>query len=151
MTDNGEGEYEVGYGNPPKATRWMKGGRSPNPRGRPRKKLVLERARSTRQIHDDIIAVMEEDVVVRTPKGQKRIPASLALLKKAREDAFKGNGVTNRALQRLYAEAVDFRERERDTIIWKELQELERKLRRGGMLPKDYEMLNLLRRLVREE
>ncbi|MFN4042262.1 MAG: DUF5681 domain-containing protein [Brevundimonas sp.] len=151
MTDSGEGEYEVGYGKPPKATRWMKGGRSPNPRGRPKKRPVLERARSTRQIYDDIIAVMEEDVVVRTPKGQKRIPASLALLKKAREDAFKGNGVNNRALQKLYVEAMDFRERERDTIAWEELMALEKKLKRGGMLAEDYEMLNLLRRLVREE
>lgn len=151
MTDSGEGDYEVGYGKPPKATRWMKGGHSPNPRGRPKKKLALERARSTRQIHDDIIAVMEEDVVVRTPKGQKRIPASLALLKKAREDAFKGNGVSNRALLRLYAEAVQFRERERDTIASLELDELEKKLKRGGMLPEDYEMLNSLRRLVRDE
>lgn len=151
MSDSGEGDYEVGYGKPPRATRWMKGGRSPNPRGRPKKKMVLERARSTRQLHDDIIAVMEEEVVVRTPKGQKRIPASLAILKKALEDAFKGDRITARHLQRLHAEAIHFRERERDTIAWEELKELEKKLKRGGMLLEDYEMLNRLRRLVREE
>ena len=48
------GEYEVGYGKPPQATRWLKGGHSPSLRGRPKKKLELERARSTRQLHDDM-------------------------------------------------------------------------------------------------
>lgn len=151
MTDSRKGEYDVGYGKPPKSTRWIKGGPSPNPRGRPRKKRVLERARSTRQLYDDVIAIMEEDVVMRTPNGHKRIPASLALLKKTREDAFKGNGVANRALQRLYADAIGHKERERDTIAWAELQELERKNLRGEMLREDYEMLNRLRRWVRDE
>lgn len=35
------GDYEVGYGKPPKGTRWPKG-TSGNPRGRPKKKSSIE-------------------------------------------------------------------------------------------------------------
>ena len=40
-TPNSKGapSYEVGYGKPPKRTRFEKGCRSPNPRGRPRKEF----------------------------------------------------------------------------------------------------------------
>src|SRR5437870_5028393 len=36
MTGRSDRDYEVGYGKPPRNTRWKKGGPSPNPSGRPK-------------------------------------------------------------------------------------------------------------------
>jgi hypothetical protein len=88
--EGGSASYEVGYGNPPKHTRFRKG-QSGNPGGRPRgiaagglRRLVVNEAYRK-------IKVKEGDDIVHLPTIQAIVRASFAL-------AAKGNGPAQRAL-----------------------------------------------------
>lgn len=54
-------DYDIGYGKPPKASRWKKG-QSGNPKGRPKIRSDLVR---------DAAAILSEPVTARTPSGRK--------------------------------------------------------------------------------
>ena len=73
--------YEVGYGKPPKHTRFRKG-RSGNPRGRPKGK---------KSVWPMLDAVLREKVTVLEGGQRKRITKMEASLKSLLDQAMKGN------------------------------------------------------------
>ena len=79
---------EVGYGKPPKATRFKKG-QSGNPKGRPK---------GSRNFKTDVIATLEAPVQLKEKGRVKTVATQQAALLRLREKALSGDG---RALDRL--------------------------------------------------
>ena len=85
--------YEVGFGKPPKHTRFKKG-RSGNPKGRPRKKPDL---------YNELTKVLREKVT-RTVDGQtEKITVQQALLLGLRDQALLGEIWAGKLLQKVVA------------------------------------------------
>jgi hypothetical protein len=89
-------EYEVGYGKPPQHTRF-KPGQSGNPRGRPK---------VARGLNTIVRTVMNENIVLRTSAGEKKIKKIDGVLQKTIEFAMKGNMKALIQLVTLYRTAV---------------------------------------------
>jgi hypothetical protein len=83
-----KGDYEVGYGKPPEATRFKKGA-SGNPKGRPK---------GTRNLSTDIREVLGAKVSVMENGKPRRVSTQLATLMRLREKALKGD---IRSMERL--------------------------------------------------
>lgn len=75
------GDYEVGYGKPPVATRFKKG-QSGNPRGRPV---------GTRNLKTDLTEELAERIVVRENDQPRRVSKQRALIKTLTAKALKGD------------------------------------------------------------
>ena len=75
------GAYDVGYGKPPRHTRFKKGV-SGNPNGRPKKSRNLK---SILQEH------LDSPVIYRGPEGQKRITTREGIVKRLIDSGLKGN------------------------------------------------------------
>ena len=73
-------EYEVGFGRPPRHTRFKKG-RSGNPKGRPRR---------TRNLKTDLIEELTERILVREGERSQRVTRQRALVKQLVNGALKG-------------------------------------------------------------
>lgn len=65
-TRNDDGDYAVGYGKPPKHSRWKKG-QSGNPRGRPKGARGLKT-----DLHDELVATMEIQINGKRVSGSKQ-------------------------------------------------------------------------------
>jgi len=90
-------DYEIGYGKPPKHTRF-KPGRSGNPRGRPK---------AARGLNTIVRDTLMQKVAVRTASGEtKKISRIEAVLQKTLEQAMKGNPRALSQLLKLYGDAV---------------------------------------------
>lgn len=89
-------DYQVGYGKPPKHSRFRKG-QSGNPKGRPR---------SAKGLKTIVREVMLEKVIVRTSAGEKRVSRAEALVLKNLELATKGNPKALDKLLQLFQAAV---------------------------------------------
>ena len=81
-------DEEVGYGKPPKATRFKKG-QSGNPKGRPR---------GSRNFSTDVKATLDQPVQLKIRGRNKTVATQQAALLRPREKALSGDG---RALDRL--------------------------------------------------
>jgi hypothetical protein len=92
----GTSEYIVGYGKPPRHTRF-KPGRSGNPRGRPKDAKGLKTI---------VRETMTAKVPVRTVGGEKKMSRMEAVLHKTIELGMKGNPRALMQLITLYASAV---------------------------------------------
>ena len=79
--DHSEDEYEVGYGKPPKATRFLPG-QSGNPKGRPK---------GAKNLTTDLMEELSELVPVREGDKLRRLPKQRALVKAAVAKAISGN------------------------------------------------------------
>ena len=80
MPRDNEGDYEVGYGKPPRDTRFKRG-QSGNPRGRPP---------GAKNLSTLLNEALNESVVVTENGGRKRISKRRAAFKQLVNDAAKG-------------------------------------------------------------
>lgn len=90
------GDYEIGYGRPPRANRFRPG-QSGNPRGRPK---------GGKGLNTIVRESLTQKVAVRTANGEKRISRIEAVMHKTVELAMKGNPRALAELLRLYGNAV---------------------------------------------
>jgi predicted outer membrane protein len=80
---------KVGYKNPPKHTQFQKG-RSGNPRGRPKKKVV-EHFAGDRQLRDDFLSLALQDIKVTLNGKQVTMPAIHGIHQKQIAKALAGD------------------------------------------------------------
>ena len=83
--------YEVGFGRPPKQTRFKKG-RSGNPRGRPRKKPDL---------YSELTKVLHENVTVTIDGQPEKVTVQQALLLRLRDHALLGEVWAEKLLRKV--------------------------------------------------
>ena len=98
--DTGTGDYEVGYGKPPKHTRFCKG-HSGNPRGR---------AKNTRNLKTELRSVLDETLSLSMAGREVKLSARKAMLLALRNKALKGDtraiGLMVTMLERLLPETL---------------------------------------------
>lgn len=92
-------DYEVGYGRPPKHTRFRKG-KSGNPKGRPK---------GRRNHWTEVAAILKAPVVVKENGRRKSVTTERAALLRLREKALAGDA---RALRMILDLARDYTERD---------------------------------------
>ncbi len=76
-----EAEYEVGYGKPPKHTRFRKG-QSGNPRGRPK---------GTKNLKTDLTEELSERIIVREGEESRKVSKQRAVVKTLVAKTLKGD------------------------------------------------------------
>lgn len=86
-------DYDIGYKKPPKSGQF-KPGQSGNPKGRPK---------GAKGLNTIVREIMTEKVLVRTPRGTKKITKLEALVRKTAEGAF---GDSQRDRQRMFEYAA---------------------------------------------
>ena len=89
-------QHKVGYGRPPRATRF-KAGRSGNPKGRPKGSLNLA---------TDLAAELGEPITVREDGRPRRISKQRALIKSLMAKALQGDARASAALLGLYGRLI---------------------------------------------
>jgi hypothetical protein len=98
--DTNSDDYEVGYGRPPKRTRFAKG-RSGNRRGRPR---------NTRNLKTDLRTVLDEGLTLTIAGHEVKLSARRAMMIALRNKALKGDvraiGMLVTLLERLMPETL---------------------------------------------
>ena len=108
---------EVGYRNPPQATRF-KPGQSGNPKGRPK---------GTTNLSTDLAAELGEQITVREGGRERRVSKQRALIKSLMAKALKGDVRATAAILALYARVLaDAPEPESTSIAEDELVILRR-------------------------
>jgi hypothetical protein len=88
--------YKVGYGKPPKATRFKKG-KSGNPRGRPKGSLNLA---------TDLTAELGENITIREDGRPRKVSKQRALVKSLMAKALQGDVRAMTSLLALYARVI---------------------------------------------
>jgi hypothetical protein len=88
--------YKVGYGKPPKSTRFKKG-KSGNPRGRPKGSLNLV---------TDLTAELGEHITVREDGRPRKVSKQRALIKSLMAKALQGDVRATTSLLALYARVI---------------------------------------------
>ena len=78
---NSNGDYEVGYGKPPKGTQF-KPGQSGNPRGRPK---------GTKNLKTDLMEELREKIVIREGDRPQKVSKQRAMVKSVVNRAIKGD------------------------------------------------------------
>jgi uncharacterized protein DUF5681 len=90
------GDYKVGYGKPPRPTRFKRG-RSGNPKGRPK---------DSRKLATDLAAELGERITVREEGRSRRITKQRALIKSLMAKALQGDVRANATMLALYARVI---------------------------------------------
>ena len=85
--------YEVGFGKPPKRTRFKKG-RSGNPKGRPPRKP---------DVYSELTKVLRENVTITVDGQPEKVTVQQALLLRLRDQALRGELWAEKLLQKVVA------------------------------------------------
>jgi len=88
--------YKIGYGKPPKATRFKRG-KSGNPKGRPKGSLNLA---------TDLTAELGEHITVREDGRPRKVSKQRALIKSLMAKALQGDVRATTSLLALYARVI---------------------------------------------
>ena len=91
------GDYEVGYGRPPRHTRFEPG-RSGNPRGRPK---------GTKNLKTDLMEELGEKIVVREGEQSRRVSKQRAVVKSLVMRTLKGDGRAATLLMSMMMRLID--------------------------------------------
>lgn len=94
------GEYEVGYGKPPKHAQFKKG-QSGNPKGRPK---------GHRNVRTEIVAMLDAEVRIKIDGQYQVVPTYVAALMRLREKALRGDRHALDLLLRYAQERDDYQE-----------------------------------------
>lgn len=97
-----DGDYIVGKGRPPVATRW-KPGQSGNPKGK---------AKGSRDLDTLVLELMDRNITLATGKGEETMSRLEALIRKLFEQAVKGDHKAATLLLERYRSAVESRTRD---------------------------------------
>src|ERR1700730_6732799 len=89
------GDYEVGYGRPPRAHRFKKGEPSRNPKGRPR---------GTNRPAPDLVAALWQPITIRMQGEARKVPCREAMIQLQKDKALKGDQRAARTLINLIRE-----------------------------------------------
>jgi Family of unknown function (DUF5681) len=108
-TDNRRGNYEIGYKKPPKHTRFQKGGRPPNPKGRPRKQFNLAEL---------IRKELDRQVTVRENGRTIRMTIREAWMRRIINEATKGKRRAQRTFVKVAKPAEAWLGDPRPNIFW---------------------------------
>jgi hypothetical protein len=92
--------YEVGYGKPPKSTRFVKG-KSGNPKGRPRKDSYGHRTKRP-HLKDAIVEVLQQRIDVPQQRRHKRITIQRAMVKTLVNRAIDGHSASTTTIWKLF-------------------------------------------------
>lgn len=90
-------DYEVGYGRPPKETRFKKG-QSGNPCGR---------SKGTKNLKTDLLEELNESITIREGEKTRTISKQRALLKAMMSKSLKGDAPATANMLRLMAQCLD--------------------------------------------
>ncbi|MGN7503710.1 MAG: DUF5681 domain-containing protein [Alphaproteobacteria bacterium] len=106
--DNDKKGYEVGYGKPPKGTRFgAENGNPSNKKGRPKGRNLIEYDRMSEEaLWECVLQTAQAPVKTRQDGNDMIIPYFLALNKKMAQDAINGDHHARRDLLRLIEKAV---------------------------------------------
>jgi len=106
--DNRRGNYEIGYKKPPKHTRFQKGCRPPNPKGRPRKFNLAELIRKE----------LDRQVTVRENGRTIRMTIREAWMRRIINEATKGKRRAQRTFVKVAKPAEAWLGDPRPNIFW---------------------------------
>lgn len=139
------GEYEVGYGRPPKHSRFQKG-QSGNPKGRPREQ---RRAITLRQVRADVLTAMEREVTVTRDGKQIKVPIFIAIMDQLMLKAAKGDMRAMRLVIDLRRSLIDEHE-QAQVKLFEELVGAERWAREAPetVAPEDWGLIEEMQRRV---
>lgn len=104
-------DYEVGYGKPPKATRF-KPGQSGNPKGRPKGAKNKHAFSDVERMKDIILDEAYRDISVNEGDGRVTIPMAQAVIRSLAVNSAKGQHLA----QRLFTELLTSTERSRAAL-----------------------------------
>lgn len=104
----GAPDYDVGYGKPPKDTRF-KPGKSGNPRGRPKGAKNKRPALHEERLKDIILDEAYRTVAMREGNRNIRIPVAQAVMRAIAVNAAKGNTRSQRLFAQLLADTENAR------------------------------------------
>lgn len=100
----GGGEYEVGYGKPPKHTRF-KPGQSGNPKGRPK---------GAKNLKTELLEELNEKIDIREGGRTRRVSKQRALLKAQMNRGIQGNARSAQIIVTMAARLLDADEHDAD-------------------------------------
>ncbi len=106
--DDDKKDYEVGYGKPPKSTRFgQPGGNPPNKQGRPSGRNVIEFDRlSEEALWDCFLQAAQTPVGITEDGNELLVPYIMALAKRMAQDAIKGDRHVRKELLRMLERAT---------------------------------------------
>ena len=105
-------EDDVGYGRPPRYTRFRKG-RSGNPAGRPPRKKSTGAAPTDSELDDALRAQLDKEITVQSADGPKKIRMQDAVLLSQQKAALSGNSAAQRDILKA-ARELEIRDNKRE-------------------------------------